>query len=642
MMRKNVLALLCAVVLTAFVNAAPTDTLMLIGNTPVTLAEFEYVYGKNNQNSLEGSKSLDEYLTLYENFKLKVLEAERLGLDTLESFRGELDGYRNQLKGTYLTDNEKFAELVQEAYERSLEDIDVSHIMVQVMPNATPNDTLRAYQKALRARTRLLNGEPFETVARALSEDGSVSRNGGRLGFITSMRTIYPFETAVYAQPVGVVSEPIRTPIGYHIILVHERRKNVGEIHARHILKSVNPRMSDDEKAHVKAQIDSIAEQLRRGDSFEQLAQKHSDDHQNAVNGGDLSWFGLGRMVREFETAAFALQNVGDVSEPVLSPFGWHLIKLEGRRTPEASTVKKEIERMLARDPRMALVRQSFVEKLKKEYNFQENTEALDEIRQVFATTPNDTLAQEKCIALNKPLFTFADQTALQRDFAMLLFPNPRRVGLDDDYATFVSNCLIQYEDAQLERKHPDFSNLMREYHDGILLFELSNREVWEKASKDTLGLKSYFEANRKTYKFENPCFKGFVVQCTDKNVAKALKKIIKNANPDSVLNYVAQRINIDSILLAKVERGLWKKGENAFVDKLVFKQKSKPATDEQYPVVFTVGQKILYPNDYIDVRGRVVSDYQAHLEQLWIKELRKRYPITIFENVKKTISQKP
>ncbi len=640
-MKKNVLALFCAVALSAIVNAAPNDTLMLIGNTPVLVSEFEYVYGKNNQNSLEQPKTLDEYIELYENFKLKVIEAERLGLDTAASFRNELNGYRNQLKGAYLTDNEKFAALVQEAYERSLEDVDVSHIMVQIMPNATPEDTLRAYEKALRARARLLKGEPFEAVAREMSEDGSASRNGGRLGFITSMRTIYPFETAVYAQTVGVVSEPIRTPIGYHIILVHERRKNVGEIHAKHILKSVNARMSDDERARAKAQIDSIAEQLRRGDSFEELAQKHSDDHQNAVNGGDLSWFGLGRMVRDFETAAFALQNIGDVSDPVLSPFGWHLIKLEGRRTPDAATKKKELERMLVRDPRMALVRQSFVEKLKKEYNFVENAAALDEIRQVFASTPNDTLAQEKCSALNKPLFTFADQTALQRDFAMLLFPNPRRVGLDDDYATFVSNCLIQYEDAQLERKHTDFSNLMREYHDGILLFELSNREVWEKATKDTLGLKNYFEANRKKYKFENPCFKGFVVQCADKNVAKALKKIVKNANPDSVLNYVAQRINVDSIPVAKVERGLWKKGENAFVDKLEFKQKTKPSTDENYPVVFTVGQKILYPNDYTDVRGRVVSDYQGYLEQLWIKELRELYPITIFEKVKKSISQK-
>ncbi len=641
-MKKNVLALFCAVALSAIVNAAPNDTLMLIGNTPVLVSEFEYVYGKNNQNSLEQPKTLDEYITLYENFKLKVIEAERLGLDTAASFRNELNGYRNQLKGAYLTDNEKFAALVQEAYERSLEDVDVSHIMVQIMPNATPEDTLRAYDKALRARARLLKGEPFEAVAREMSEDGSASQNGGRLGFITSMRTIYPFETAVYAQTVGEVSEPIRTPIGYHIILVHERRKNVGEIHAKHILKSVNARMSNDERARAKAQIDSIAEQLRRGDSFEELAQKHSDDHQNAVNGGDLSWFGLGRMVREFETAAFALQNIGDVSAPVLSPFGWHLIKLEGRRTPDAATKKKELERMLVRDPRMALVRQSFVEKLKKEYNFVENAAALDEIRQVFASTPNDTLAQEQCSALNKPLFTFADQTALQRDFAMLLFPNPRRVGLDNDYATFVSNCLIQYEDAQLERKHTDFSNLMREYHDGILLFELSNREVWEKATKDTLGLKNYFETNRKNYKFENPCFKGFVVQCADKNVAKALKKIVKNANPDSVLNYVAQRINVDSIPVAKVERGLWKKGENAFVDKLEFKQKTKPATDENYPVVFTVGQKILYPNDYTDVRGRVVSDYQGYLEQLWIKELRERYPITVFEKVKKSISQKP
>ena len=317
------------------------DTLMLVGKMPVTVSEFEYVYKKNNQNSANNTKTIEEYLTLYENFKLKVLEAESRGLDTLETFRRELLGYRNQLKGSYLTDIEKFKSFVDEAYQRSLEDVDVSHIFIQLKQNATPEDTLRAYQKALHAKKRLEN-EPFDVVAHSMSEDVSVSRNGGRLGYITSMMTIYPFETAVYNLPIGVVSEPVRSLIGYHIILVHNRRPAVGEIHAKHILKMTNQRMSESEKNYVKQQIDSIADLLKKGANFEELAKSNSDDKQSAVNGGDLSWFGLGRMVREFETAAFSLKNIGDVSEPILSPFGWHIIKLEGRRTSSAEAKKRK------------------------------------------------------------------------------------------------------------------------------------------------------------------------------------------------------------------------------------------------------------------------------------------------------------
>ena len=279
-----------------------SDTLMLVGKTPVSVSEFEYVYKKNNA---ENVNTIDEYLTLYENFKFKVVEAESRGLDKTETFRQELLGYREQLKRTYLTDMQKFNSFVEEAYQRSLEDIDVSHILFQIPQDATADDTLQAYSRALQAKKRL-ETESFETVAREMSDDVSVSRNGGRLGYITSMMTIYPFETAVYNMSVGVVSNPIRTQIGYHIIYVHNRRPAVGEIRVKHILKSINQRMSESAKNQVKQEVDSLVALLQQGFDFEELAKTTSDDKYSAVNGGDLSWFGLGRMVPEFEMAAFA------------------------------------------------------------------------------------------------------------------------------------------------------------------------------------------------------------------------------------------------------------------------------------------------------------------------------------------------
>ena len=635
-MRTNVLVVLLAL-FSQTVWAEGNDTLMLVGKTPVTVSEFEYVYKKNNQYGAEDKKTFDEYLALYENFKLKVVEAESLGLDTTENFRRELLGYRNQLKSLYLTDTQKFNEFVEEAYRRSLEDVEVSHILIQLAPNATAKDTLQAYQKALRAKKRL-EKEPFDVVARSMSEDASVSRNGGYLGYITSMTTIYPFETAVYNQPIGVVSNPIRSQIGYHIVMVHNRRPSVGEIKVRHILKSVTPRMSESEKARVKQQIDSISELLQRGVDFEELAKSNSDDKQSAVNGGDLPWFGLGRMVPEFEKAAFALQNVGEVSEPVLSPFGWHIIKLEGKRMPKPETKKKDIAGALYRDIRILEVRNSFVAKLKKDYDFEMNQKAADELKRVFEQNKsNDSICQLRCAALNDVLFSFAGNSVFQKDFAKTL-STKSEVNFENRLQDFVATQLIRYEDTQLERKYPDFGNLMREYHDGILFFELSKQEVWDKASNDTLGLTAYFQNNKSKYKYESPRFKGYIVKCSDKIVAKQLQKILAKANVDSIPSYVARRINIDKKLV-ELEKGLWEKGENAVVDCVAFsKKKYKSDSNAEYPFVFLQGEVLEFPDDYHDVRGRVISDYQDFLDKEWVKRLRAKYPIRLFEDIKKTM----
>ena len=635
-MRTNVLVVFLAL-FSQTVWADGNDTLMLVGKTPVTVSEFEYVYKKNNQYGAADKKTFDEYLALYENFKLKVVEAESLGLDTTENFRRELLGYRNQLKSSYLTDTQKFNEFVEEAYRRSLEDVEVSHILIQLAPNATAKDTLQAYQKALRAKKRL-EKEPFDVVARSMSEDASVSRNGGYLGYITSMTTIYPFETAVYNQPIGVVSNPIRSQIGYHIVMVHNRRPAVGEIKVRHILKSVTPRMSESEKARVKQQIDSISDLLQRGADFEELAKSNSDDKQSAVNGGDLPWFGLGRMVPEFEKAAFALQNVGEVSNPVLSPFGWHIIKLEGKRMPEPEAKKKDIAAALYRDIRILEVRNSFVAKLKKDYDFEMNQKAADELKRVFEQNKtNDSICKLRCAALNDVLFSFAGNSVFQKDFAKTL-STKSEVNFENRLQDFVATQLIRYEDTQLERKYPDFGNLMREYHDGILFFELSKQEVWDKASNDTLGLKAYFANNQSKYKYESPRFKGYIVRCKDKKVAKPLQKILAKAHVDSIPSYVAHRINIDEKLV-ELEKGLWEKGKNAVIDCVAFtKKKYKSDSKAEYPFVFLQGEMLKFPDDYRDVRGRLISDYQDFLDKEWVKRLRAKYPIRLFEDIKKTM----
>lgn len=623
-MRKlSVIALLLA---GGILNATPTDTLMLIGETPISSAEFEYVYKKNNQGVEGTTKSLDEYLTLYENFKLKVIEAQAQGLDTMPSFKSELDGYRNQLKSSYLTDKKCFDALVAEVRERAKEDIEVSHILFRVDEGAMPADTLAAYTRAQQAYERLQQGEEFGVVATSTSDDRMVGQNGGYLGYVTCRMLFYPFENLVYNQPVGVVSQPLRTPIGYHIILVHNRRKAAGEIHARHILKSAtNHSMAES----TKHEIDSLYQLLLAGANFEELAQKHSDDKGSAANGGDLSWFGLGRMVPAFERAAFALQHEGDISEPVLSPFGWHIIKLEERREKQFDV--KETERFVMRDSRMRTVQESFVEQLKRDYNYVLDSYALDEVKRcVKLSHGNDSLLRAQCGQLNKTLFTFADREVLQVDFVMNTH-GLTEGNLVQQLDAFVGGVLVQYEDAQLEQKYPDFANLMREYHDGIQLFDISNREVWERAAKDTIGQAQYFEMHRADYKFEQPTFKGYLVQCRNKKEAKMVKRILQSSHPDSIPSYVAHRINTDTVDVVRLQHGMWKRGDDVLVDKYAFKTKGKvKSTDEHYPVCFTVGEVITMPTNVADVRGRVVADYQLYLEQKWVEKLRAKYAVWV------------
>ena len=191
------------------------------------------------------------------------------------------------------------------------------------------------------------------------------------------------------------------------------------------------------------------------------------------------------------------------------------------------------------------------------------------------------------------------------------------------------------YAEAHLEEKHADLRNLVREYHDGILLFDVSLREVWDKANKDTEGLAAYFKANKKNYTWDEPHFKGYIIQAKDMASAKAAKQIVKNANPDSVMSYLNQRVNIDSVTYVKVQRGLWTAGKSAMVDKYAFGNKEAEFTpSEEFPVVIPVGKIIKAPQEYMDVRGQVTTDYQDHLEKLWVATLREKYPVVVNEEV--------
>ncbi len=627
-------------------QSAADPVLMTINGKPVLKSEFEYIYNKNNTNNSLDKKTLEEYVDLFVNFKLKVEEAKKQGIDTTASFVNELSGYRSQLTKPYLTDAKVDEALLREAYDRSKEDVDVSHILIRIPQNATPADTLKAWNE-INAIAKRLQKEDFTKVAKDVSQDQSVTENGGHIGWISAFRTVYPFETTAYNTPVGTISKPVRTNFGYHIVKVLGRRNTLGEVLVSHIMIFTS---KGDEAANAaaKVKIDSLYQRLLAGDDFATLAKNYSHDKSSSVKNGELPWFGSGRMVPEFETAAFALKNVGEVSKPVQSAYGWHIIKLIDRKgLAPYDELKSELERKVKRDERANRGQEAFVAKLRSDYSYKLNTA---NIQDFYKLIKDRTLGDSTFIAdaakLNKPLFSFAGKEFSQEDFAKYLKKNtfseksiPSEV-IDEKLNAFVDAELLNYEDSQLEKKYPDFRFLMQEYHDGILLFEVSNKEVWDKASKDTEGLAKYFNTHKTDYNWEKPHFKGRVISCKDKATFKAAKLIVQKSNNDSIDKYLRVRLN-DSIQYVKVDKGLFVQGENKVVDNQVFKTKEKlvPATD--YPYVFVAGKLLKKtPEDYTDVRGLVTADYQEFLEQEWIKALRAKYPVVVDQAVLKTVKQ--
>lgn len=629
-MKKTLLALLCIVYCALSTTLkAQEEVLMTINGEPVTKEEFEYIYNKNNNENTIDKKTLDEYVELFINFKLKVAEAKAQGLDTTKAFQRELNGYRKQLAKPYLTDTELEESLYQEAYSHFSQDCEVSHILIR----NENEDTLQAYNKTLEIIARLKAGEDFNKVADQTSDDQSVSRNHGYLGWFTALQLVWPFEKAMYELPLNQISSPIKSNYGYHIIKVHNRRPAWGQVNARHIMKMCNERMTPEMQEKKYQEILNIKQRLDNGESFASLATELSDDKASAQKGGELGWFGIGRMVKEFEKTAFAL-NAGETSDIIKTQFGYHIINVTDKKQVEPFEKKKsEIQRMMQYDERSTAAKTSFVNKLKKEYNFVINETEIDKAKELIAQyAENDSILKIKGAEMTNTLISFADQTIPTSE--LIAYYTTTKI-LNNDINTkidqLIETKLTQYENTQLEKKYKEFANLMKEYHDGILLFEISNREVWERAIKDTEGLKKYFKQNKNKYTWDQPRYKGFIINCKDETIAKRLQKEIKKMNPDSVQNYIRTKINNDSTTLATVERGLWKQGENAYIDKTQFKQQNiQPQTNQELPITITIGKLLKKPEIYTDIRGTITADYQNTLEKAWIQKLREKYTVTI------------
>jgi len=614
---------------------------MHIHDRNITVSEFERIYNKNNSNPAIEQQTVEEYLELFINFKLKVIEAEEMGLDTTEAFIREFNSYKKQLAKPYLSDEEEVEALVREAFERAQFDLHASHILIRCEQFASPEDTAIAYEKTMEIRERILGGEDFETVARATSDDPSVKDNGGELGYFTVFRMVYPFETGAYNTELGNISLPVRTRFGYHLIKINDRRPARGTVKVAHIMVMTPQNMSEEDQKAAKEKIFTYYDSLQMGMDFSEMAQKYSEDRGSAARGGELPEFGTGRMVPEFEDACFAMKEAGEITEPIKTSFGWHIIKLlEKKAVDDFEASKEEIKAMVNRSDRNNYSKKAMVAKLKKQYQFEEYPGRLAEFYSVVDSTVYEKLwTADKASHLDETLFKIGDREYSQTDFAKYLETSlaSRRMDLvafvNYKYDEFVETRVTQYEEDQLVHKYPDYRYLLQEYHDGILLFDLTDQMVWSKAIQDTVGLMAYYEENKNQYTWDKR-MDATLYTCRDNDVAnkarELLSKKMKKATPDELTGKLFE-IFKDSTCV-EFKQGLFEAGDNEYVDQMNWDQPLSENIPSDDKIILVQKNKIIKPGpkELNEARGLVTADYQTYLEKLWIEELRAKYEIEV------------
>ncbi|HLN72474.1 MAG TPA: peptidylprolyl isomerase [Prolixibacteraceae bacterium] len=631
-------------ILTFNLSANKKDkVVMTIGGIPVTQEEFTANYKKNNTNVLDAKdkKTPSEYLDLYENFKLKVLEAQHLGYDTVRTFVDELKGYRKELARPYLTDVTYNDEMVKTAYHRTQYERKASHLLVLVSPEASPADTLKAWNKISDLRKQIIDGADFNEMASKYSEDPSAKENKGQLGYFSAFQMVYPFEDMAYKTPVGQVSDIIRTRFGYHIIKVQDERLTPGEIKVAHIMKIFPRQPSQETIDNLKVKIDSIYQLAISGQDFAELAKKYSDDKRSAEEGGVMNWFTPTNMVPEFADAAFALKKDGDISPVIRTPYGWHIIKrIELRTTQPFEKIRADLESKIKQNPAISKYSdEAFDHKLRAEYQLKINQGNLDQLKPLVGDSIKAKGWTEASNAMkNNALFQFANQSRTVGNFITYL--NDQKFSAAAGNAAqqmdllmnkYINQELINYEDSQLEKKYPEFARVINEYHDGILLFNISKDKVWDVASTDSARLQHYYDTTAKKYYFGDR-FKGWVIRAKDNDTRLKVETLLDQKENTSKQE-ISDLFNTPAANNVEITEVAVEKGEDPVVDYYIWSGPKPAGFDET--TTFVHGKVVQNEQKSLkDAWGLYSSDFQEQVEKEWIDSLRKKYPVKVNKKV--------
>lgn len=656
-MKQLFFGLLLSLNLIGFAQNSTKEVLFTIDNKPYYTDEFARVYKKNlDLVKDESQKDLNQYLELFVGYKLKINKAYKLGLQDGSAYQNELKSYRTQLSKNYTSDSKVTKELVEEGYKRFLKEIKAAHILITVDENAAPEDTLKAYNQALDIRKRAIDGEDFGKLATEFSQDPSAKDNKGDLGYFTAFRMVYAFETGAYKTPKGSISNPIRTRFGYHLIKVEDIRDNRGDVIVAHIMIMNPPETSENKEDADKGKntIQDIYKKLQQGEKFEDLAKQFSEDKSSSSKGGVLNRFGSGQLSsEEFENVSFNLTKENPISEPFKSQYGWHIVKLIDKFSVKTiDEMRTDLESKVSKDDRSRLITASMNVKLRKKYSIKRDDKFFGTISKLITENyyegkweiPADLkLYNKNLVTINstKSLTGAAFLTYVNDQQKTKISLKPLSKLTNKLYESYLDQELSQYYDDNLEKEFPEFSAVMDEYRDGLLLFDLMEKEIWTKSKTDTLGLKSFYDKNIKNYQWKNR-LDVTILSSTKADVIKKAEKYLKN---DKTVDFIKEKLNVkDGAVNIMSKVGVFEEGNEALPKNLLFQTGITDIIKEgEYYFVTKVNKTMpAGPKELSECKGKVINDFQQYLEENWVSSLKNEFKVevnqAVFESVKKQL----
>jgi peptidyl-prolyl cis-trans isomerase SurA len=633
----------------AIQSSTTQESLMTIGGKNVDKDELIYLISKGQGPSENVSTGIsreefDENMDLFINYKLKVREAEAQGLDETVDFLREFESFKENLKAPYLIKNSLEEGELRKAYSRMQEVVRASHILIQFPPGASQEDSVSVLKMALKVKSEVENGGDFNLLALEYSDDPSARQNQGDLGYFTSLQMVQPFEDAAYNMKVGEVSNPVLTNFGYHIIRIQDRQPNPGQVQVSHILVRIDPTNPNGEDLAKRKVNDIYTEIQKESTIWENIVNIYSEDPSSREKGGLLPSFSVGSMIPEFEMAAFTLTEPGEVSPPIRTQYGYHIIRLEEKNPLDSfESMEDNIRSRILRDSRSTMIKSQVMAIQKSRYNFDENEGNIASLR----TELNKlSKAEFKSYIENngesaKELFKIGNISFTAANFIVFLDEEELAIKtsqkiFDFWYDRFVADSLNAAEEKDLQANNKDYQMLVKEYRDGILLFSLMNKEVWQKGIEDSVAQQEYFQQNIGKYQWPNRVY-AYIVKVLDLTKIDKARELLAGKTPSSELVSSFESYYQESSPLAyQTEYGLIPYATNPVLSKANLELNYQEVEANGHLNLILLGEKIpAGPKQFVDTRGLVIRDFQESLEKNLITELRKKYPVQINSKAK-------
>ena len=628
----------------SLVQAQDKEVLFTIDKEQVYASEFIRVYNKNlDLVKDESQKDIDGYLKLFINYKLKLKEAKRLELDEKSSYLREFESYKKQLAANYLTDNKVTDALIKEAHNRLKTEVNASHVLVRIEPSASPKDTLIAYNQILKLRDRVLN-EGYKAVQKEVHNGKTIFAED--LGYFSAFKMVYPFENAAFNTNVDEVSQPFRTRFGYHVVNVFNKRESRGEVSVAHIMIKTDKKNDKESETKIK----EIYKRIQQGEAFDALAKQLSEDKSTSSKGGMLNPFSSGEIsASEFEEVAFGLENIDDVSKPFKTQFGWHIVKLKAKKgIASFEEMKQQLETKIKRDSRSKVINDSRIKGLKERYTITENTNDLNYFKEIVSQDYfNNSWSLPLKFEAEKTFFKIQERILTYNDFGQFLIKNQRNYYnkiteianvVDNAYESFLENELQKYQEDNLIIENIDYAQIVGEYRDGLLLFDLMETEIWNVAKNDSVALENYYSTHESSYFFPER-INAVVASSVKKNIVKKISKLMeKGVDIEGMKNLVNTKGQVN----VSFSSGEMDKKHQALPDDFSFKIGVSKVYKHNDAFVVVNVSKVLpkRPKTFEEAKGLVTSDYQIFKEENWLKELQDKYLVKVNPEVLKSIKQ--